>query len=459
MNFLIFVFTAREASRSGHLPRTVLTAEQIAFLRGRTKNADDLDKQFLQLFGQEAEEACRTGTVILGAPRKRAATHSGDEPSDIRELEQLHRIYVPIHVEGFPWIVLLKFLNSKETRWSDTFHHYHDVIPRVAAMLRTEAKALYLDLLEPIFVDEIAKADLRSFVPRFNRRSRGLLRHLPFPHVYLTESGTGGEALDLHYGRRVYIATKPNQFFNPEWTYDPLGGFDVNEACKRAKVALANEEQRERARAQFLRHTLINHFPLTSLEAALAQPVSQLSGKARQHVEDARRLFEMVNVALAFVTRGRSDEPYPLEGMGLAGILKWLEQQRLECEAVPHVMIDKGVDWIPPRHMLPDVFTVLLNLWENAGKHSPRESKQFNVRLTQSEEIVILSFANQGTMPREWCEWLLGISDTPNSTPVKKGLEIAFTSINKLHWNIASVSTEDKITRINITMQKQPLEE
>jgi hypothetical protein len=450
VNLFMFVFTdcsskAGGANRTNHRPRTVLTAEQHAFLNNRCKNSQDVNERFLEMFGHGAEEAHRTGTVILAAPRRQTATSSEGDPSGIRELEMWPHIYVPIHVEGSSWIVLVKFLNSEEAHWFDTFHYYHDVIPRIAAMLRTEAKALYLDLVQRVFVDEIAEPDLGSFLPRFNRRSAGLLRNFPFPHVCLTESEGNGVALDLPDGQRVYIATKPNRFFNPEWTYDPLGGFDAKEACERAKIALANEEERIRARFLGHRHSIVNMKPGPLLHAALIQDEDQLKGKARTLVADAEKTTEVLFATLDFVMMHQ-----PLQGKSIAGILAWLKEHETSGVGHASLEIDSTADFVPPQNAMEDVFLVFWNLWHNAAQRGG-----FTVQIGQHDGIRRIVFSQESEWPknkRQWVDFLNGIASSPNTEPERRGLEIVERSLRHLSWKITAVAAP----QVKITVEIPP---
>ena len=437
VNLFPFVFAAdiSKAAQITHQPQSVLTAEQNVLLSGHSEDPEILAKLFSHTFGKGADEAFRTGTVVLAAPAKNLDLPNSREWLGFQKLALMDRIYVPIHVEGSPWIVLLRFLDSEVSHWYDTFHFYNDVIPRVGAMLRTEAKALYLDLIERIFVDEIAKSDLQSLVVRFNKQSKALLRNLPFPRVYLTEKPGTGVPLDLPDGRRVHIGTEPNPYFNPEWTYDPLGGLDTKEACERAKAAFANEEERVRARFLGHRHSIINLKPGPLLHAALIQGEEQLSGKARTFVADAEKTTEVLFASLDFVMTKMHG---PLRGRSIAGILIWLKNHETSGVGHASLEIDSSADFLPHHNAMEDVFLVFWNLWHNAAQRG-----NFSVHVGQYDGVRRVVFFQESEWPqnkRQWVHFLNGVASSPNTEPEKRGLEIVDRSVRHLLWKISAVA-------------------
>jgi hypothetical protein len=409
-----------------------------------------------------SDEVAGKGRDLAGDSIADGLRHSAEENVYKRITAQPNTFYIPVHVSGVPWLALFTLSprpsvgSNAAYTWSHNYHIYREVVPKVADIIRRGTRRVYLEFLAMTLRDHFGTRELRLFIAKVNAAWAQLTYLLPFPQATLTlEYLPGSKRLSLPTGAVVWLSLEDeNRNFVRQLPYDLLTCNEVTLACDAAvktemhQIAVITEQ--DHARAQFLRHTMINHFPLTSLEAALAQPDSELCGTARQHVEDARKLSGMVNVALAFVTRARPDDAYPLEGLGVAGILRWLEQQRLDCEALPCVTIDGIADWIPQRDDLPEAFTVLLNLWENAGKHSPKDFKEFTVKLTRSSGYTVLAIANRGVMPVEWRNFLLGIAESPNRSSVRKGLEIALGGMNRLGWRVATISTEANTTRIEV---------
>ena len=458
-NLFSFVFTALVARESQptrliRQPQSVLTKEQHEFLRNGPEATTDVAKMFLRIFGKGAEDAFHTGTVTLAAPLQIPDELNEAKWHSFKNLASKHRIYVPIHIEGSPWIVLLRFIDSDRPHWYDIFHFYHDVIPRIGAMLRTEAKALYLDVIERLFADEIAKSDLQSIVSRFNQRSMSLLRNLPFPRIYLTDKSTdgAGEPIDLPDGRRVLIATEPNPYFNPEWTYDPLGGLDTKEACERAKAAFAKEERRIRARFLGHRHSIVNLNPGPLLHAALIQDDTQISGKSRTFVADAEKTSDVLFATLDLVMNKKY---WPLQNKGVADILRWLKEKETSGVAHAHLRIEPEADFMPPQDAIEDIFLVFWNLWHNAARsaYDHSQSRTFEVALYRESESRLVAFSQDEVWParkRQWVDYLNGVAQTPNTEVEPSGLEIVKRSLYHLGWDISAVAAPAVTVKIHI---------
>ncbi len=457
-NLFPFLFVAKGkmgigAAGATHQAQCVLSKTQRSFLGGSATQTSDLIEQFCHIFGREAAMAFQTGTVTLADPLKDQDLSAATECPGFKALALMHRVYVPIHVEGVAWIVLLRFFKDSDIPgFYDIFHFYSDVIPRIGAMLRTEAKALYLNFIERLFSDEIAKSDLQSIMSRFNKGSMNLLPNLPFPHVYLTDKDTrgNGEPLNLPDGRRVFIGTEPNPYFNPEWTYDPLGGLETKEACERAKAAFANEERRIRARFLGHRHSIVNLKPGPLLHAALIQDETQISGKARDFVADAEKTSEVLFATLDFVM---SKMHQPLQGKRIAGILAWLKEHETSGVGHASLEIDSVADFLPPQDAMEDVFLVFWNLWHNASQRG-----DFAVHVGQHDGLHRVVFFQKSEWPkhkRQWVDFLNGVASSPNTEPEKRGLEIVEQSLRHLRWNISVVAAPAVKITIEIPQNRQ----
>jgi hypothetical protein len=401
--------------------------------------ATESARPFLSICGQGTRAAFHAGTIIFESPSKtQKPPEAGAEPA-VMALASRDRIYIPIHIEGSPWIVLLRFLsNSPPSDWNDVYHFYHDVIPRIGAMLRSEVKATYLDFVETFFAGEIGNPDLPSFVTRFNDKSATLLRSFPFPHVYLNDNPSSGEPLLLPNGRHVTVGTEPNRYFQTEWTYDPLGTL-ATDACERAIRAFAREERRIRSRFLGHRHSMVNLNPGPLLDAAVIQGEDQLSGDAKTFVADAARTSDLLFAVLDFVATETRTHP-PLRNKSIGGILRWLKEKEISGVAQATLQIADAADFRPAPETMEDIFLVLWNLWHNAARMA---GTRFEVTLSEDKLFRLVTFSQETAWPMEdlqWIEFLNGQAQSPNKEREPSGLEIVRQSLYHLKWGIAATA-------------------
>jgi hypothetical protein len=402
--------------------------------------AIDATRRRVEAFDKEALASFHSGALTLELNEGSRESPRNRKTHDSTSFMDWSRIYVPIHVEGAPWIVLLKsFDSSSPSAWYDVYHFYHDVIPRIGAMVRSEAKSAYFDIIERLFSEEISNPDSSTFISRFNNRSASLLNTFPFPQVCLTEASTNGDRLVLPSGKHLTVITRRNGYFQSSWTYDPMGSLG-REACASAIRAFASEERRIRARFLGHRHSVVNLNPGPLLKAAMIQDASLLSGEARRFVEDAAKITDVLFAILDFVTT-ETRTHQPLQSASAGRILKWLKARETSGVASANLHIDENADFVFKPDSLEDVFLVLWNLWHNAGRMA---EARFDVILGVSQGTRRITFSQDSEWPeedRQWIDFLNGRAPSPNREREPSGLEIVKRCLDHLGWPITATAT------------------
>lgn len=184
---------------------------------------------------------------------------AGDEPDRQRqEIEKLvfgalnterrgkpTVFYVPIHVGGTPWAAAFTFteaLPEKHDRsWRHNYNLYRDVIPKAAAHIRTEAKQVFLKIIEKKFLEHLrsSRASGAAFASAISQKWGLAAQVYPFdyPEMILAERGEskseGGIRIDVPRIGRFNLAIKENRFFRRQVQYGLLDSKEVLEACNR----------------------------------------------------------------------------------------------------------------------------------------------------------------------------------------------------------------------------------
>jgi hypothetical protein len=464
LNLFPFVFVAKcpgdvAITQAVHQPLSVLSDAQCEYLnrdpaRGRNRD-ESVSQHFQSLFGPGSETAFRAETVALAKPLEPVAASSAKHWPALKALASQHRIYVPIHIEGSPWIVLTRFFRDSEpSYWYDVFHFYHDVIPRISTMLRTESKSAYLGLIERFFSDEITNPDLVSFVGRFNKRSNSLLDSFPFARVYLTDtpSPSGGDVLSLPDGKQVTIKREANPHFEPQVAYDPLDGQSVREACERALRRAARARESFRFEMDHQAHTIFNELPTNQIEAALACSSSELAGAARSFVEDAKRKTIILETSLSIPFADR-DLKHLRNATSVLQLLNWLKVHAFSGKRVPVLTLptaDQDIQF-RDRSQQANAFTLLWNLWSNAAKTYPgHRSDRYWIGAESENGLLLISFRNAGEMPPQYIPYLLREGVPWPGPRDRKGLIIVKSKLKALGWQLRLVAVEAGLTAITL---------
>jgi hypothetical protein len=449
LNLFAFVFRADASMPSAeqalvYHPDCILDDTQRKFMSGcETGGANQVDEsnaRFLRYFGRDAQMAFQTETVVFAEPTGILDEPCGREFPAVKTLVSCHRFYVPIHIEGAPWIVLLRFLKGpKRSRWYDAFHFYHDVVPRIGAMLRSEAKKAYLACIEEIFSQELTDADRSSFVRRYSSRCAVLLSRFPFPCVHLLDRAqTSAGCVVLPWGQVVSIELLGNPWFVPQVGYDALDERSVVESCNRALRTHTESAASFALEMRHQEHTIFNRLPTPDIQSASRRPATELSGKARQYVDDARRLAEVKDVALSIIFRTQDALNVPHK---VGELLRWFNAHTHSAELQTDLVAPQPEqDCELGQDELASAFTVLWNLWHNASKqYGTRRASFSRVKAWWEDRDFLVSFQNQGRIGDDWVDYLLREeAECPQSE--WKGLKIVKTRMQTLGWAFKEVT-------------------
>lgn len=456
-NLFPFMFVAKDskdtrASEITHQLQCVFSDTHRSFLRSNEAQAKDLKEQFGRVFGREAAMAFQTGTITLADHLKGRDLSAANGCPGFKMLAQMHRVYVPIHIEGASWIVLLRFYKDSDISGCyDVFHFYHDVIPRIGAMLRTESKSVYLGHIENVFAQEIANPDYPSFVNRFNRQCAALVQRYPFPEVRLDESvGDDPSRLILPDGCGVGVTIRKTSWFDPQVDYDPLDPKDVLDACSRALRTVEESAKSFELEMRHQQHTIFNVLPTNQIDVAL-----RLTGDTGGFLDDAKRKMNVLETSLSIPFR---DLPLKhLKGVDTVfKLLNWLKTDAFSSRIEPTLVLPSdGPDIrLRGRTELANAFTLFWNLWDNAAKNHPREhSERYSIVAEWHHELLFITFKNAGDLlPQKFVHYLAEDNAPWPESSNRKGLIVIKDKLRALNWQVREVAAEGEFTRITIAI-------
>lgn len=456
-NLFGFVFTAHKRTAAGnegvsHSPVCVLSPQQKEYFASASSSDPELvGSVFQRLFGQEAQDAFNTGAIVLAAPVAEIGEIASGQPTTPKALASRHRLYIPIHVEGVAWIVLLRFLSSKdEARWYEVFHFYHDAVPRIGAMLRAQAKATYLALLGNTLSEEIARHDTSTFSQRCNTRLSALNLQYPFAKIQIGRSSPGDTQFLSVGNERFSIQAAPNVSYVRTVDYDPLDADSIWTACQKAMMAevLFSAEMRNQA------HTIFNELPTYQIEAALSCDESQLTGEARGYVENAKRKTAILatSFAIPFEKPSALDEP---QNRSVLGLLRWFHKNAPIGDRSARFSVREGTRDIPleSKEARNDAFTAIWNLWNNASKTYPGAAKRpFEIRAKWEADRLKIAFENAGELSPNRAKYLLGDQTAKLDESDNRGLQIIRSKVRSLDWKVSDILAAHGITTITLSL-------
>lgn len=109
--------------------------------------------------------------------------------------------YVPIHVQGIPWLALFTFNRGLDRRASMTRNYliYRDLVPLLSESLSLAVQETFAEAVATAATDAFQdQRGLAGFVDAANRELKVLSAHYPYPHIHLSISGDESERLNIH---------------------------------------------------------------------------------------------------------------------------------------------------------------------------------------------------------------------------------------------------------------------
>jgi hypothetical protein len=102
---------------------------------------------------------------------------------------------------------------------------------------------------------------------------------------------------------------------------------------------------------------------------------------------------------------------------------------------------------------IPDAFTVIWNLWDNAGKKGYKNcsTELFEINVEERKGCLLIEFANGGEMDKQWIDYLQKKAPFPEQKRIS-GLKIVIEALVRLGWTIDNIVIVKGITRISIAI-------
>jgi len=365
----------------------------------------------------------------------------------------------PIHIDGFPWIALIRLLQDSPEDWNDAFTFYREVVPRISTHLRSDLEELYVESVANAVRSEVEDVLSESRIESINKKCRSLSAAFPYEQIVFSPGRKNEQSrrIDTFPGKPVWISSVVNPYFQKSLEYDPL---DIDKVARQCRAVLQNIERQRleeanRVHEQFRKHveqqahTFFNRDPENFIFTALDYSRNEANVPEMIHrcLEDAQKAAITQNTALRLALRPENPPRIISKLNSVIKLLRWLKDHTLSYESQTLIEIDEDDDVHLTRSLIGPAFTVIWNLWHNSVNHSETEL----LRVTGSQirdGSTIITFSNEGEMPIEWAQYLRG--DEYPKEDRTSGLRIVRDTLPKLGWTIEQVVAQNGTTQISI---------
>ncbi|MBF8296540.1 MAG: hypothetical protein HW389_3085 [Bacteroidetes bacterium] len=452
VNLLPFVFVCNEVPRVTHTAIPLPTGEQEKAMDEATARKSFSIDHLQRVF--------HTGLVHFKDAERPLRTKAQEESFESNKF--YGRFYVPLHVEGVPWIVLARISEGRDI-WFDNYVVYRDVISRVASQVRQGAKKVYLEqvamvLRRALLSAENAQEEMALLKQKVNTGWRELTTVYPFAKVEIVgKSSLNSSRLTLPSGQHVWVTTDVNPHYGSHVRYDLLSPDTIVGECERVLSEMHKEKitierqahQQFRLRIEGQEHTVFNRLPTAHLELALRRE-AELTGEARRRVTDALRSVDILDASLRVAFEQEKELKSRLGVSTVLELISWLQERVLSSEPKPVITVDKNIVDVSLNdgRSIADAFTLLWNLWHNAGKMtSPDQTGELRIDVSWSPKGMRVKLTNPHSIEQEWINYML--HDGPYPLPKKtSGLKIVKENLIQLDWSIEAIHTDARSTTI-----------
>jgi len=128
----------------------------------------------------------------------------------------------PIHIDGFPWIALIRFLRDSPQDWNDAFEFYREVVPRISTHLRSDLQELYVDTVTNAVRSEVEDVLSESRIESINERCRSLSAFFPYEQIVFSPDRQNEQSQQVHTfpNKSVWISSVANPYFAKSIEYE-----------------------------------------------------------------------------------------------------------------------------------------------------------------------------------------------------------------------------------------------
>ncbi|MDQ6976026.1 MAG: hypothetical protein Q9M22_05615 [Mariprofundaceae bacterium] len=159
--------------------------------------------------------------------------------------------YIPIHVNGVPWLVLHSIIGKTDTFkiWRFNYNLCRDVSLRISIIIREESKKLYLKLLAA----ELAKgmkiwfyhsAQKQKIIAEINIGWQKLAQVYPYPLTKLSrKERENSDSIRIQKGEYLWLSIDPNPFHQTHIDWHLCEKEEIIRRCKNAVDKVLNSKQ------------------------------------------------------------------------------------------------------------------------------------------------------------------------------------------------------------------------
>lgn len=389
-------------------------------------------------------------------------THDQDKVDDLLNSLGIRSAFVaPVHIDGFPWIALIRLLRDDPQDWNDAFKFYREVVPRISTHLRSDLEEFYVDTVADAVRSEVDDVLSELRIESINERCRSLSAVFPFERIVFSpgRQNEHSQRIDTFPSESIWISSTANPYFQKSLEYDSL---DIDKVARRCHVVLQNIEQQKleeanRVHEQFKKHveqqahTFFNRDPGDFLFYVLERCGNEISAPdvVHRYLKDAQKAAFTQNTALRLALKPQEPPRWLAKRNSVTKLLRWLQDHSLSDESQTLLQIDEAHDVHLAQAFIAPAFTVLWNLWHNAVNHYKTERLRVTAH-KNGEGATIITFSNEGEMPGEWVQYLQG-GEYPKEDRTS-GLRIVRYTLPKLNWGIERVAIREGKTQISINV-------
>ena len=205
----------------------------------------------------------------------------------------------------------------------------------------------------------------------------------------------------------VNIHTDANSWFAIQIDYDVLELASISQACADAIDEVGKEALAAKLEREAQQHTIFQRVPTWHLQEAVKRPTSELSGKAREQVEDASKLSEIRDISLSIAFGRQSGLNLPTH---VGKLLCWFKEHTPSAELKAELTVPPlESDLVLNDRDLPGAFTVLWNLWHNAsspyGDYGKKKATSFCVRAGWDDRKFLVALKPRA-VGQDWISYL-----------------------------------------------------
>jgi hypothetical protein len=291
-------------------------------------------------------------------------------------LKNARIFYIPIHVNGVPWLALFTLNPPPQNKRFDSYGWYRNSqiyrshIPKIAERLRNGSKQIYLNQLGIILSEGVKNLTNPTFFDKINMDLQRLTTIYPFDTIkVLSEKSVKSVELKLPSGKQLFIELCLNKYFLKQLNYQLITLGEIRTYLQnRIKEIYQIAYDQFQSRIRYYEHTIFNMMPSNNVDLAKKYLERSNIEKCNYELENAKNKLDIVKLSLRSIfTQDKIDKIQEEIGRPtVKGILDWLYTRKLKSDKRINLIYGQNyTDHVLIGGQLKNCFLVIWNLWHN----------------------------------------------------------------------------------------------